>query len=582
MVRAIKILILCLLTVSGFAQVVQERNARGADRIIILKDGFRVPIRDTATAPALLNYSGDSSRGGVVYDSTLQKLCFWTGVRWVCLDDEGGGIGVDTIYRKAGQDSIFYTINGGAERAIKDSVGGGGGIDSSLIAVRFITSDKSYVGINAGIGGNGTDGGPNDGFNIFMGRDAGRNNTGNFGKNIVAIGDSALANYNGINSANGIGDIALGNKALRFFKGYSAGSSPGILGSIAIGQNALYNLDSAGAGNIAIGRDALFNSRNNARNIAIGIRAGRGLLTGNNIAIGEDALQLDSTGAGNIAIGRQSQASRLGGNDNVSLGNESLIANVGGSRNISIGYRSLQNPTAGNDNVAIGNQALQNATNISNTVAIGSSAGSGVQTGSGVFIRGNGGNFTNQISIGATTAGNSSIQIGFSQGGLGAESVSIGFSNGSGSGVRNTFLGALIGFNRTITGGDNVWIGQSAGLNNPSGTISGNFNILLGAGTRLISSTLDNQLIIGRQSVNWITRFPGTTGQYLFNTTNAAATTVTPSAALEINGTTGAVLLPRLTTAQRDALTATDGMQIYNTTTNKFQGRAGGAWVDLH
>jgi len=90
MVRAIKILILCLLTVSGFAQVVQERNARGADRIIILKDGFRVPIRDTATAPALLNYSGDSSRGGVVYDSTLQKLCFWTGVRWVCLDDAAG------------------------------------------------------------------------------------------------------------------------------------------------------------------------------------------------------------------------------------------------------------------------------------------------------------------------------------------------------------------------------------------------------------------------------------------------------------------------------------------------------------
>jgi len=31
---------------------------------------------------------------------------------------------VDTIYRKAGQDSIFYTIGGGAERAIKDSTGG--------------------------------------------------------------------------------------------------------------------------------------------------------------------------------------------------------------------------------------------------------------------------------------------------------------------------------------------------------------------------------------------------------------------------------------------------------------------------
>jgi hypothetical protein len=38
----------------------------------------------------------------------------------------GGGvhiIGVDTIYRKPGQDSIFYKIAGGTERAVKDSVG---------------------------------------------------------------------------------------------------------------------------------------------------------------------------------------------------------------------------------------------------------------------------------------------------------------------------------------------------------------------------------------------------------------------------------------------------------------------------
>jgi hypothetical protein len=37
-----------------------------------------------------------------------------------------------------------------------------------------------------------------------------------------------------------------------------------------------------------------------------------------------------------------------------------------------------------------------------------------------------------------------------------------------------------------------------------------------------------------------------------------------------------------MTTTQRNALTAINGMIIYNTTTSKFQGRAGGAWVDLH
>ncbi|MFA6923905.1 MAG: hypothetical protein WC223_06590 [Bacteroidales bacterium] len=44
------------------------------------------------------------------------------------------------------------------------------------------------------------------------------------------------------------------------------------------------------------------------------------------------------------------------------------------------------------------------------------------------------------------------------------------------------------------------------------------------------------------------------------------------SAALEVNSTTGALLVPRMTTTQRDALSPVAGMIIYNTTTNKFQG----------
>jgi hypothetical protein len=45
----------------------------------------------------------------------------------------------------------------------------------------------------------------------------------------------------------------------------------------------------------------------------------------------------------------------------------------------------------------------------------------------------------------------------------------------------------------------------------------------------------------------------------------------------------GRMFLTPFTTAQRDVfLTAFNGCIIYNSTTNKFQGRAGGAWVDLH
>lgn len=54
------------------------------------------------------------------------------------------------------------------------------------------------------------------------------------------------------------------------------------------------------------------------------------------------------------------------------------------------------------------------------------------------------------------------------------------------------------------------------------------------------------------------------------------------SVGIELESTTKAILLSRMTSAQEGALTAVDGMIIYNTDTNKFRGYAGGAWVDLN
>lgn len=92
-----------------------------------------------------------------------------------------------------------------------------------------------------------------------------------------------------------------------------------------------------------------------------------------------------------------------------------------------------------------------------------------------------------------------------------------------------------------------------------------------------------------------------TSNTYSLIVTNSGGSTTTPAicaqndqkvgigtnsvdsgATLEVDGTSGGILFPRLTTTQRDALTPTNGLVIYNSTTDKLQVRAGGAWVDLH
>jgi hypothetical protein len=61
-----------------------------------------------------------------------------------------------------------------------------------------------------------------------------------------------------------------------------------------------------------------------------------------------------------------------------------------------------------------------------------------------------------------------------------------------------------------------------------------------------------------------------------------AAAVPAASAGIEIDSSTKAMLFSRMSTAERDALTAVNGMVVYNSSTDKLQVRAAGSWVDLH
>ena len=78
-------------------------------------------------------------------------------------------------------------------------------------------------------------------------------------------------------------------------------------------------------------------------------------------------------------------------------------------------------------------------------------------------------------------------------------------------------------------------------------------------------------------SGTWTTAFNiNQYGQISVGTAEAGA-----SCALDITSTTGALRVPRMTAAQRNALTASKGMIIYDSDTDKLQ-VYNGAWTDLH
>jgi len=113
---------------------------------------------------------------------------------------------------------------------------------------------------------------------------------------------------------------------------------------------------------------------------------------------------------------------------------------------------------------------------------------------------------------------------------------------------------ASIGFRSSnrAKGDSTTWI---LGVNNSAGAL-GAFSLYrpngLGSGSQAISVLTNGRVGVG---------------------------TSIPAGALDVSSTTGGLIVPRMTTGQRDLLTPVNGMIIYNTSTNQFNFRENGVWV---
>lgn len=134
-------------------------------------------------------------------------------------------------------------------------------------------------------------------------------------------------------------------------------------------------------------------------------------------------------------------------------------------------------------------------------------------------------------------------------------------ANGSGGSSSNTITGTFIVQDSVDTTNNLTFIGDDSAFATDTGSVV---------------AGVDNDLVIATATTSRVLRSRHTLkGDGSFQSFQVN----TGGQIIFLQGITKHV---GITTTARDALTAENGMIIYNSTTAKFQGRAGGAWVDLH
>jgi len=355
----------------------------------------------------------------------------------------------------------------------------------------------------------------------------------------------------------------------------------------AVGYQTLNAVPSGGGGfNTAIGYQALLKNTSGSGNVALGYGSlGNNTSSADNTAVGYNALNTLNNGAsssGNVAVGSTAlgNGQYLTYNTAVGLGALNVANGTSGSpstNNTALGFKALNKNTTGNNNIGIGSNALFNLTTASNNTAIGVDAGSYYSNTSNYNITGTNGVFlgykalpsnnglTDEVVIGANTNGNGSntVTIGNSSNIANYLRGTVNLNTGTltatqavnvvGSvndflefNIQNTSTGtaAQSGINAMANNGTDAinfaWMGiNSSNFNNPQTYNIGGANDVsfLGAGNDMyVANASNTKSIIFSTGISTTPYF--SEKMRITATGNVGIGTASPTALLEVNGTT--------------------------------------------